>query len=226
MTTVRPDSSPFIARKEELGKLHQCLNLALKGACQFVVISGELGVGKDRLAGEVGDLARARDIKVLRGRLAEQDGTFPYLGFCELVQDYFRQKETTTSDIVDLSDLASDLIALFPMLSEIEPIRTAASGSSTTIQEQKAHTPENRTQVFELLARTIIRMSGGRPLLLFFDSLHAADASLEALQYIVRRLGPTPTLIIGTCLSTEIGRRPPAQPDGGRIRGRSSFSLD
>ena len=43
--------------------------------------------------------------------------------------------------------------------------------------------------------------------MLFLEDLHAAEVSIEALQYIVRRLGPTPTLIIGTYRSTEVDNR-------------------
>src|SRR5262249_34348686 len=35
------------------------------------------------------------------------------------------------------------------------------------------------------------------------------DVSIEALRYIVRRLGPTPTLILGTYRSQEVDRRHP-----------------
>ena len=39
--------------------------------------------------------------------------------------------------------------------------------------------PENRTEVFELLARTLTRMGGGQPLVLVLEDLHAAEASIE-----------------------------------------------
>src|SRR5262249_44692628 len=36
-----------------------------------------------------------------------------------------------------------------------------------------------------------------------------AEVSLDALQYVVRRLGPTPTLVVGSYRSTEVDRRHP-----------------
>ena len=41
------------------------------------------------------------------------------------------------------------------------------------------------------------------------EDLHAADISLEALEYIVRRLGSAPILIVGTYRVTEITARHP-----------------
>ena len=41
------------------------------------------------------------------------------------------------------------------------------------------------------------------------EDLHAAEVSLEALQYVVRRLGPTPTLVLGSYRTSEVDRRHP-----------------
>jgi peptide/nickel transport system substrate-binding protein/oligopeptide transport system substrate-binding protein len=203
--------APFVGRKEESRELQQRLNAAIAGECQFVVVSGEAGVGKTRLLDDLGKLAQARQIRTLRGRCVEQDGSFPYFGFCEAIQEYFRQRDPATSGgaALDFSDLGADLIALFPTLGEIDAFRTGSGGDLPAASAGEARQPENRAQVFELLARTLIRMAAGKPLVLFLEDLHGADVSIEALRYIVRRLGPTPTLIVGTYRSQEVDRRHP-----------------
>ncbi|HKD20062.1 MAG TPA: ABC transporter substrate-binding protein, partial [Thermoanaerobaculia bacterium] len=55
----------------------------------------------------------------------------------------------------------------------------------------------------------LTRIAGGKPLLLILENLHGAEISIEALQYIVRRLGPTPTLIVGSYRQTETDKRHP-----------------
>ena len=209
MMLPRVALSPFIGREKEQGELQKRLNAAISGECQFVVVSGEPGVGKTRLLDEIENLARARKLLLLHGRTIEQDGAFPYQGFCEAIQEYFRLKDTVSSphNRLDLSDVAPDLVSLFPMLTEISEIRTAATGDSKLSQLGGSQGPENRTQIFELLARTITRLSAGKPLILFLEDLHAAEISIEALQYIVRRLGPTPTLIVGTYRSSEVDNK-------------------
>ena len=209
MMMPRVALSPFIGREKEQGELQKRLNAAISGECQFVVVSGEPGVGKTRLLDEIENLARARKLLLLHGRTIEQDGAFPYQGFCEAIQEYFRLKDTVSSphNRLDLSDVAPDLVSLFPMLTEISEIRTAATGDSKLSQLGGSQGPENRTQIFELLARTITRLSAGKPLILFLEDLHAAEISIEALQYIVRRLGPTPTLIVGTYRSSEVDNK-------------------
>ncbi len=205
--------SPFIGREKEQAELQKRLNGAISGECQFVVVSGEPGVGKTRLLDEIENLAKARKLLVLHGRSIEQDGAFPYQGFCEAIQEYFRIRDTASSpdNMIELSDVAPDLVSLFPMLTEISEIRAAATGDSKLAQTGGSlggsQGPETRTQVFELLARTLTRLAAGKPLILFLEDLHAAEISIEALQYIVRRLGPTPTMIVGTYRSSEVSSR-------------------
>ncbi len=218
--------SPFIGRGKELAELQQRLNAVIGGECQFAVVAGEPGAGKTRLLDEIENLAKARKLLVLHGRTIEQDGAFPYQGFCEAIQEYFRLKDTSSSSAgsVDLSDLAADLLSLFPMLTEISDIRSAATGESKLAHIVGAPGPENRTHIFELLARTLTRIAGGKPLILLLEDLHAAEVSIEALQYIVRRLGPTPTLIIGTYRSTEVDGRHPLSRMLESFRGDRRFA--
>ena len=49
------------------------------------------------------------------------------------------------------------------MLTEISEIRAAATGDSKLAQQGGSQGPENRTQVFELLARTLTRLAAGKP---------------------------------------------------------------
>ena len=208
---VRPALAPFVGRRAEVEELQRRLNAAVAGECQFVVVGGEPGSGKTRLLDELEALARARGLRVLHGRFVEQNRALPYQGFCEAIQEYFRHRETASSstELPDFSDIAADLVALFPMLAEIGEIRRAATEEGSLSVAAESQKPENRSQVFELLARAFARIAAGKPLVLVLEELHGAEVSLEALQYIVPRLGPTPTLVLGTYRTTEVDKRHP-----------------
>ena len=94
------------------------------------------------------------------------------------------------------------------------------SGDSRIAVPSEEKKAEDRIQIFELIARTLTRIAGGKPLVLILDNLHAAEVSIEALQYIVRRLRPTPTLIVGSYRQTETDKRHPL------IRMLESFADD
>lgn len=200
----RPTASPLIGREKEFAELQRRLNAALAGECQFAVVAGEAGVGKTRLLEELEQLARAKKIRFLRSRFVEQDQAFPYQGFCEAIQEYFRVKVSTASGPVDFTDLASDLVSLFPVLAEMAEF---TGGQKFTSGETKKI--QDRTYIFDLLARSFARIAGGKPLIILFEDLQNADISLDALQYVVRRLGPTPTLITGTYRTTEVDKHHP-----------------
>ncbi|MEM1182238.1 MAG: ABC transporter substrate-binding protein, partial [Acidobacteriota bacterium] len=193
--------TPIIGRDEEIEEIGSRLQDAVDGECQLVLIEGEAGVGKTRLLEEVGRLAEARGLRVVRGRVADRQNAPPFQAFCEVVQDYFRSHESTpraSSVIADLSDLAGELVARFPIFSEIEGLRVQAGDALPKASDDDA------TRVYELFARTLLRLAGGRPLVVLFENLHLGDASVDALAYIVRRLGASSTLFAATFRSSEV----------------------
>jgi ABC-type transport system substrate-binding protein len=219
-------AAPFVGREKEMAELQRRLHAALAGECEFVIVAGEPGIGKTRLVDELKNLARARRIRVLSGRFVEHDRSFAHQGFCELIQDYFRSKDTglSASSRPDFSDLAGDLLALFPVLSEIGELRAAAGGDTGGVRAGEARKAEDKIAIFELIARTLTRIAGGKPVVLALEELHGAALSIEALQYVVRRLGPTPTLILGTYRQTEVDKRHPLVKMLDSFRGDPRFA--
>ena len=220
---TQPVASPLIGRQKQWAQLQGRLAAALTGEGQLTLIEGDAGTGKSRLLLELELLARARRIRVLRGRFVDHEAAIPYQGLCELVQDYFRQYETVDSSsggltgsrdalppgpAADFSDLAGDLVSFFPLLSEVRELRGQAaptpSGGEEAVLSLAPHETSDPTRLFELLARALARIGGGEPLVLLIENLHEGSVSLAALAYIVRRLGPTPTLIVGTFRRAEI----------------------
>lgn len=208
----RPGDTPLVGRLAETSELRARLEMSIAGECQLVLISGERGMGKSRLLRELENEAQSRRIQVLHGRFSSREGGYSYEAFGELIHDYFRRMHSGSSTgshvalpkIPDFSDLASELLALFPALGEIPELCGAALEDRA--DQRRLEDPNH---LYELIARTLTRMSGGEPLVLSLEQLHAADASIRLIQYLYQRLGPTPTLIVGTYRPSATGKRHP-----------------
>ncbi len=201
----RPVGPPLVGRGRELAELQRHLVAMTAGECHFVAIGGEAGLGKSRLLEELDRLARAREVPVLHGRFAEHDHALPYHAYCEVVRHYFRSHEGR--ETADFRDLAADLLAFFPVLSEVPALRAAASEPSSGAPPARGG--DDRTYLFELLARTLARCAGGRPLVVLLEHLHDADVSVEALRYLLLRLAGMPLLVVATYRTSDLDRRHP-----------------
>ena len=196
-----PVVSAFIGRDKEVAEIQRRMNHALGGECQFVLIGGDTGTGKSRLAMELMNLARVRKLHVFHGRFFEEDRNAPYQGFLEIYQDYFRSIAKKPSDAVDLSDIASDLVTIFPELAEVESLNIDAPADPKKIVD--------RTYIFDLIAASLLRLSRQTPFVLVLEDLHNTDQSNEAIEYIARRLASHPVLLLGNYRTTEVDKNHP-----------------
>ena len=221
----------LVGRRHEIGELEARLSVALDGECHVALVGGEAGPGKTRLLRELERRLHHRSMRVLWGRFADRQSAAPYQWFCELLQERFRVLEgeedggAPVQDEVDMGDLAADLLHLFPTLSEVPVLRDAAKGRSpklstapglSSVASAGLATPglaspglaspdlADSSRFFELLASALIRIGGGEPMVLLLDNLQHGEDSLDALQYIVRRLAATPTLMVGGYRTSEV----------------------
>lgn len=81
----------LIDRVEEMQVLREATDRAARGEGGVVFLYGEAGIGKTRLARELGAYARSQGMRVLYGRcpaLFRMDGVPPYILWEEVIKDY------------------------------------------------------------------------------------------------------------------------------------------
>src|SRR5688500_17662954 len=76
--TQQPAATRFVGRDDELVELLEALEGAASGRGGLILIGGEPGIGKSRLADELAKRARAQGHLVLWGRGWEDAGAPPY----------------------------------------------------------------------------------------------------------------------------------------------------
>jgi DNA-binding SARP family transcriptional activator/tetratricopeptide (TPR) repeat protein len=191
----RHASDGFVGRESEMGGLVSLLDGAFSGSGALVLIGGEPGVGKSRLAEALAAHAHERGGRVLVGRCWEAGGAPAYWPWVQALRAYVRESdpEVLRSQVGRGS---AELTAILPELRELVPDLPAspASGSEGA-----------RFRLFEALASFLRSAATAEPLALFLDDLHAADApSLLLLRFVAGQLAGAPILIVGCYRDSEI----------------------
>lgn len=215
-TVTESTTRPLIGRGDELRRLQAHLALA-HDERQLVLLGGPAGVGKSRLLEELESFATTRGVLVLRGRFYEQqEQTFAYHGFFEIVADFLQKGGR---ECQRLGDIAEPLAAIFPMVREELEVRRLLAPDAAA----ESH-PAGKGEVFELLAQAFSRIGGGAPLVLILEGLHAATVSVDALQYLFRRLSATPTMMVASYRSEEVDGEHPVRQLASELRSEAAFA--
>jgi len=183
---------PLVGREAEYGRLRRYLTAARAGRGRMVLIAGEPGIGKSRLAEELLSYARREGALVIEGRCAHVPKGDPYRPLTEA----FRRitPSLTAEDLKGLKRIWLSVAAeMIPDLQTHLP--SLSKGSSSTLSKG----PSKRS---EALIQLLLALAGSknysRPLVLFLDDLQAASPSLIAwLAVLLPRIKSRPILLLG-----------------------------
>ena len=191
----------FVGREVELLQMNEVWRRAKAGRYQLLLVAGDPGIGKTRLALEFARARSAEGTTILIGS-SDEEVLVPYQPFVECLSWYIR--------LCDESDLRAQLAA-------------AGGGAElgAFIPELRRRVPDlpsppfmnpesQRYRLFETVAALLATASRMRPMLLVLDDLHWADkATLLLLRHVMRSARVAPLAIIATYRESELGRSHP-----------------
>src|SRR2546423_1820097 len=184
-----------IGRTAELTALHLLLERAKSGKGQVVLLSGEAGIGKSRLAAEAKTDATAQGFLLLQAQCFPTDRSCPYAPLLELLRSHF----ATSSPEQVAAEMGSLASALSPLLPDLLPLPSALSPLPPPDPEQE------KRRLFAALAQLFLRQATQQPALLIVEDLHWSDqTSLDFLHYLARRCPASPLLVLLTYRSDEV----------------------
>ncbi|MGQ0601741.1 MAG: AAA family ATPase [Anaerolineales bacterium] len=166
----------FVGRERELAQVEAIWQRVNAGEARVLLVSGELGIGKTRLAREIAALAKASGARVLAGECYAEGGA-PYAPIAQIIRGAFTRRETASLPdfvLADLITLTPDLASRYPHLPANPPLDP---------QSEQRRLFENVTALIDLLAQAT-----QAPLLLFVEDGHWADSgTLFLLRHLAHR---------------------------------------
>jgi DNA-binding NarL/FixJ family response regulator len=199
-------SPVLIGRGAQLADLEAAYATARRGEPATVLLGGEAGIGKSRLAAEFTGHTRADGGRVLTGGCLELgvDG-LPFAPFTAVLRELTR--EVGAAGVVELlGGRAGEMARLLPDLGAAVPEPGEPAGA--------AYPGEGRGRLFEQMLTLLEQLSERGPVVLLIEDLHWADHSTrDLLSFLVSNQRVLPgVLIIGTFRSDELHRSHPLRP--------------
>jgi tetratricopeptide (TPR) repeat protein len=192
----RERGMPLVGREEELDALHDGLDRAVSGLGRTVLISGEAGTGKTRLANELRRLGADVGALFLAGDCLYGDAPNPYAVLVDMLRTL---RECWPALDQEGSEAPEDEVSA--ALREVERVlRIDSAGTSTDDANwlQQVSLLDGQNQAFELITQLFTLASRRRPLVLVMDDLQwASQTTLQLFHYLARALRGTRTLLVG-----------------------------
>ena len=118
--TQQQAGTGFVGRDRELRELLDALEEAASRRGRLILLGGEPGIGKSRLADELATPARGRGYQVLWGRGWEDAGAPPYWPWVQALRAHVRSSEAEEVSR-QLGSGAADVALMLPELRELIP---------------------------------------------------------------------------------------------------------
>ena len=191
------DTAALIGREAERAQLRQSLQQAKSGSGGLIVLFGDTGVGKTRLAEDALAMARRHGYQTLAGRCHEQPGTPALIAYTEVLEEAAR--------LMPAAEFRQAVKASAPELAKLMPeLHRLVPDMAPPMQLP----PEMRQRyLFTNVREFLTRCSRFRPLAIFIDDVQWADEStLRLTQHLAQQLTNLPIVLIAAYREVE----PPA----------------
>ena len=181
----------FVGRERELSELHAGLADAAAGRGSLLLVMGEPGIGKTRLADAFSVEAGEAGARALWGRCWEAGGAPAYWPWVEVLRAYARVEDQQT--------LAAQIGAGAPHLARLLPSAGRLATAEELAAVERLDPEQARFALFDALTSFLAAAVGRAPVVLVLDDLHLADRpSLLLLEYLAGRLSEMGLLVVGT----------------------------
>jgi DNA-binding SARP family transcriptional activator len=188
----------LIGREKEWAALEKSWKAVRRGLGRIILIEGEPGVGKSRLADDFLRWVVAQGGSVLRGHGYDVRAGLPYEPVVEILRDALSTPGlggAAPEWLTEATKLLPELRQRFANLPEAAPTTDVSSG----------------WRLFESIAQILLALAAEQPIAVSLDDLQwCDDDSCNLIRFLIRRTEQSPILWLGTFTLGEVERDAPA----------------
>jgi class 3 adenylate cyclase/tetratricopeptide (TPR) repeat protein len=194
--SASPGRTPFVGRESERAELRRLVEQVKVGHGAMVMIGGEPGVGKTRLAEELAVRCAREGFLTFTGHCYEAAGAAPYIPIVEAFEQALTRAPSPKAFRQFLGDEAPEIAKLVPKLRQFCPDIPPAL---------ELPAEQERRYLFNAAWEVLARTARSQPTLLVLDDIHWADEpTMLLIQHCAERLGDVPVLMVGLYRDSEL----------------------
>lgn len=191
---ARPGTGRFAGRQDELTSIGSALNDVLAGSQRAVLVAGEPGIGKTRLASEAALTARDRGMLVLAGR-CDPDVAAAYGPFTEALRQAVGGIDDAETLDHYLGQWPGELMRVVPEFANVSRFAPPLASDPDT----------ERWRLFDAVVSALASLGAANGLMLVVDDLQwAARPTLALLRHLLRSELPLRLMLLATYRVTDI----------------------
>ncbi len=187
--------SYFVGRQSELTRIKQMLDESLTEGARFVLIEGEAGVGKTRLAHEMIHYAGFRQCRILRSEWFEFGDAEPYAFLSHPIREVLRECRDE-----QMRSIIQSVGAVHPATAELfSEIAFTVSDDILFFREERL-----KFRIFEDFSRIIHNLTQATPCLFILDDVQwISSPDLDLLKFLSRSTHSERILYVATMRSRD-----------------------
>ncbi|MGH3940938.1 MAG: BTAD domain-containing putative transcriptional regulator [Pseudonocardiaceae bacterium] len=191
-----PGDGLLVGRDRELSQLIEVLCQVRENRGGVVLLAGEPGIGKTRLAEELSAQASAQGALVVWGRCHEGQGApafWPWMQIVRTVADHLAPDAFRAALGLGAAEIAQIVPEVKEAFADLQSVAAVLDPVTA------------RTRLYDALSRFLLRVAGARPLVLILDDLHWTDPpSVELFGFFAGQLTGVPIAVVGTYRAGEV----------------------
>jgi predicted ATPase len=185
----RAPGAVLVGRHDQLRHLESALGDAREGVGRVVLLAGEPGIGKTRLAEELAHRASATHTGVAWGRCSDQEGAPAFWPWMQVIAELVRErgKSRVRAALEPSAAVIAQIVPEVGALTEGVPPPSALEPAAA------------RFRLYDSVTVFLRRLAGDRPVVILLEDLHWADvASLQLLAHVAAQISDAAIMVLAT----------------------------